>query len=626
MKKTFLLTALLLGTGLAYAQELMTRIPAQANAVATFRTGHFFDLISVDEFNGSVLGKAAFSKSANDPSKPKTVSDLGVDLAADAFYFYTTTDSVGYHCVWLPLKDQAKFESLLGKGNIQRQASSSRLTAADSSTVITWNEKQALVVSPGLRDDFFAIKANAARHGLKILDYQPPVIVDSVSVTDVAATPPDSADLVITVPPPIAADAAKAATEADKAQQKADDLYNNYTKSYAEQENLKKGLALKWAETEASRLFTANGPGITGDPSFSRSLDRDAVASVWVRNLSHVLAPAFSMLGFRNPAASRSSLSGFKTVTGQLYFDNDQIRLVTAMELDKTLADDYKRIYSRKLNKKFLNYVDSDKALGFFSYAVNTEAYLDVFPGLMKRTVPLYLFGEEAEVADLAADIFSTVVDEKSIGKVIKGDALFVVNDIRQREVKYKSYEYEGDDFDAEPVEKTKTEPSPDFLFMFSSDDHRIFDRLLAMGEKKGVLQREGELFKVIKGSDAVDLYLTIRNNIVFVGSSQAQMQDVAKGTIRLKTSARHRSLLSRNAMSFYFGPKTLSQKLATDAWLRDETVLRFNEVLKGMGNVYLRSGGVRKNTVTAELVAENGGSEKNALAYLFRLISAAAK
>ncbi|WP_129714503.1 hypothetical protein [Pedobacter sp. SYP-B3415] len=630
MKKTLLFGALLFACNLLHAQDLLTRIPARSTAVASFRAGNFFNLLSAGEFNDSFIGKAIFDKTKNDPAKPHAISDLGFNLKGEAYYFYQTTDSVSYHCIWLPIEDRSRFEKLFtaDKGRTTRNGNLSKHLAADSSAVLTWNDQRVLVVTPGLQSDFFSDSTKAARYGIKVLNYQPPVMVDSVAVPEIYDGEADSVEavsdpVVVTVPPPVKSGET---TDADAAQKKADELYDTYTKAYAEQENRKKALALSWAEAEAVRLFDFKGAGISGDLSFARSSDNKAVASIWVRNLNDVLAPAFSIFGFRNPLGSRNMISGFKSLTGHLYFEKEKMRLTTAMEMDKEMANNYKRIYSRKLNKKFLRYVDSQQTLGFLSYAVNTQAYLETMPDLFKRTVPFYLFGEQTDFAELISDVFSTILDEKAVGKVIKGDALFVLNNITQREVKYKSYEYDNDDYETAPVEKTRTQPSPEFLFMFSSEDHRIFDRLLMIGERKGVLQKNGNIYQAIKGNDFADLYLLIRDGIVFAGTSPSQLEKIAQGSLRLKPSPKHRALLSKNAMSAFFGPKTISQKLATEAWMKDKTILRFQEVLKGMGDVYFQSNGVRNNIVTAELVAENGADQQNSLKYLFRLIETAAR
>src|SRR3546814_11926467 len=79
----------------------------------------------------------------------------------------------------------------------------------------------------------------------------------------------------------------------------------------------------------------------------------------------------------------------------------------------------------------------------------------------------------EADIA-LGADLVSLLLDEAAIANVAKGDALFVLNGIAEREVPYISYEYD-DDYNYMEVEKIKMETIPDFLLMFSSDDVQIY-------------------------------------------------------------------------------------------------------------------------------------------------------
>src|SRR5690606_27181134 len=119
-------------------------------------------------------------------------------------------------------------------------------------------------------------------------------------------------------------------------------------------------------------------------------------------------------------------------------------------------------------------------ALGFFSFNLSTEAYIKNLPKIMERYYGSFM-PRYSNAISLAATLFDVVLDEKAIGKVFKGDNLFVLNGVTKVDVTYTDYEYD-DDYNYTEVEKTKTETIPQFLWMFSSDDTRIFDKLIQIG------------------------------------------------------------------------------------------------------------------------------------------------
>ncbi len=100
-------------------------------------------------------------------------------------------------------------------------------------------------------------------------------------------------------------------------------------------------------------------------------------------------------------------------------------------------------------------------------------------------------YNEELEIA---SELLSVMMDEKAIAKVVKGDALFLVTDIAQKEYTYKTYEY-NDDYDRKEIERTKKETLPEFLFMMSSEDSYIIQRMLNYGVKKGAIKLNNGIY-----------------------------------------------------------------------------------------------------------------------------------
>src|SRR5690606_5838645 len=108
-------------------------------------------------------------------------------------------------------------------------------------------------------------------------------------------------------------------------------------------------------------------------------------------------------------------------------------------------------------------YINSDRTVGYMAYAINTQAYLEEYPKLFKKLFGEYL-GIGSEGIGLGLDFIALLLDEKAVGDVIQGDALFLLNGISQEEYTYTGYDYD-EDYNAIEVEKKGVHTIPDFLF-----------------------------------------------------------------------------------------------------------------------------------------------------------------
>ncbi|WP_431292331.1 hypothetical protein [Pedobacter sp. P26] len=373
---------------------------------------------------------------------------------------------------------------------------------------------------------------------------------------------------------------------------------------------------------QADQIFNGTYESIETNKSYTTSLDNKAIAELWVSSLQDVynsIAPEFGTYG------KAGLMKGYGSLNAKLFMDNKSFRISTGLEMAQEQADAYKKIMNRKLNKKFLNYVNSEKALGFMSYSIDTKAYLEEFPKLMKQTYGSFLGGKMDEEVELGTDLFSLLLDEEAVSKVIKGDALFVINGLKTKEVTYTTYEYD-DDYKQKEVTKTKNETLPDFLFMFSSEDTRLIEKLIKYGIHKNMVTVENNIYKIQEKKSPIDIYFMIKDRIVFFGNSLSEMQSISNNQYNNKISKLHKDLLSKNNFSFLFNAKNLVGKVPDSEIGGEETAKKFNSTLEKMGNVYMKSNPIKGRLVSADISAEIPNGHENALKYLFSLIENAAK
>jgi len=673
MKKILFAISLFLIYNLANAQDLVKKIPSNAFAVATIKGDNVFKLMFVKDFNESFLGKKLLTETSKSLDKEFTsIEDFGINLNKNMYYFNQLNDSITYNCFLIPLKDATKFEGLINNKNekIRTVNGIKTIVLPDSTSIVKWNENTLYFVTGSIRSTFFADSAKSAKYGIKDIRYQNnyDVLTDSATIltdtTYITTTEPAVEDVAVpvvkekvqkkasikksgkkkalnkktAVKPKKNKKAAKIkAVEAEEASAmdeladgvamavdtaSVDDQYDIYQKERAEQDAKKKQLAFVWMSAQADKIFNSEYESITNNKSYVSSLDDKAIAELWVSSLQDAynsIAPEFGTYG------KAGIMKGYGSLNAKLFMDKTSFRISTGLELAQEQADSYKKIMNRKLNKNFLKYVNSEKAIGFTSYSIDTKAYLEEFPKLLKQTYGSILGGKMDEEIDLGTDLFTLLLDEEAVSNVIKGDALLVVNGLTTKDVTYTTYDYD-DDYNRKEVTKTKKETLPDFLFMFSSEDNRLINKLIKYGINKNYVSVDQNIYKIEEKKSPIDIYFMIKDGIVFFGNSLTEMQNIGNNQYKASISKEHKNLLSKNNFTMLFNSKNMVGKIPDDEMGGKENAEKLNSTLSKMGNLYIKSNPIKGNVVSGEISAEIPNGHENALKYLFSLIENATK
>ncbi|ARS38792.1 hypothetical protein CA265_03485 [Sphingobacteriaceae bacterium GW460-11-11-14-LB5] len=672
MKKILIAIALFLSFNLAKAQDLVKKIPSNAFTVATIKGDNIFKLMFVKDFNESFLGKKLLTETSKSLDKSFTsIEDFGINLEKNMYYFNQLSDSITYNCFLIPIKDAKKFESLIDnkEKKFTQQGDIRTMVLPDSTSIIKWNNNMLYFVTGSISSSFFADSVKSARYGIKDIRFQndDAIAIDSTAVVVDSVATTVSMDEEVPAPPvakvkvqkkPVAKKNTKKTVATKKTGKKktakkskkiaktdpdfeetrefavdtasmtpvhgiVDEQYDAYQQERLEQDAKKKRLAFTWMTAQADQIFNGTYESIENNKSYTASLDNKAIAELWVSSLQDVynaVSPEFGAYG------KAGLMKGYGSLNAKLFMDDKSFRISTGLELAQEQADAYKKIMNRKLNKNFLKYVNSEKALGFMSYSIDTKAYLEEFPKLMKQAYGSFLGAKMDEEIDLGAELISLLLDEEAVSKVVKGDALFVINGLNTKDVTYTTYEYD-DDYKQKEIVKTKKETLPDFLFMFSSEDTRLINKLIKYGVNKNYVSVENNIYKIQEKKSPIDIYFMIKDGIVFFGNSLTEMQGISNNQYNSnKLSKLHKQLLSKNNFSFLFNAKNLVGKVPDSEIGGEETAKKFNSTLEKMGNVYMKSNPIKGRLVSADISAEIPNGHENALKYLFSLIENAAK
>ena len=518
MKKMYSLVLFLCAAQYLNAQNMAIKIPSNANIVGSINTGKLSQLMPVEEWDKTALGKKFKEMRAKDSSlQYNSISDFGLNTNSTLYYFRTEDDSMQYNCFMIPMADASKLDKILGSKELIRLANNVRKsTDEDSSGLYLWDNQQLVYVKAIMKDAYFRNPEVAARHGLSYetprryynyddstastdaaMTNEHPVLTDTVVVTD-AVTAVDTAVIDINTE-------TKAYEEDEKTDTSVTIHYDadEYDFEYYKNLSIKKRLTAATAAKVANELFYTNpATSILSNSQFLKSNNANAVASIWVdkpMDLYTSLIPAY-LLYKTNPMPFENSLPatdlGYKSFSASLLMDEKQMSINSQVEMTDEMAEIQEKITSRKLNKSFYKYINTDSMLGYMTWALDTRAYLEQFPALMERTYGNMGLGIGSDEISLASEFFSLLIDEEAIGNMIKGDAMVMFNGVYSQETTYTDYTYD-DDFKATEVKKTKTETLPQFLMMLSSEENNLMRKLVAYGIKNNTVKTTGAFYEI---------------------------------------------------------------------------------------------------------------------------------
>jgi len=650
------------------AQDLARRIPSNALAVVTVKGDQLTQLMSVEEFNRTFMGVALIDKLSNkNKGGMNSLDQFGLDPKATYYYYNQSNDSVTYNCLLAPVKSAAQIDEaykLHGKKFEQNGELRSHYSK-DSTGITLWNEKMVLFVLATGNSKYFSRPEVRERLGLLAPDFSAPSYADAVADSSVVVTdvdtvaygaPAEAADIVVVEAdsaPQIVIDQPKPKKSAVKSKTKykkkkstkkrsgkkpkkkavvvvpeedyavdstmvaTDSGYDSYTPDsslYKHDDKIKNALAGKWAYAMATASFNKQpDSSILDNKDFVKSVDHKAEMTVWISGAEDLMNAYVPQSIFKGV----NFLKGYGSATAKLYLEDKSIRLSTALTVSNEVAGVFNKLNKRKLNKKFLNYINEDKMIGYMAYAMDSKAYLEEYPKLISKMYGIVLNDE----INMATDLFSLLLDEEAVSKVLKGDAIFVFNGLSQKEVTYTANEYDEDNFETKEVTKTKQETLPDFLFMTSSEDTRLFDKLITYGIKKNVVIGHEKYFELKMPKSPMTVFFAIKDGIIFFGSDAAEMEQIVNNRYTAKVSSRHKKIIGGNNYASYFSAKKLAGKIPVDALAGKEKMDKTNKVLSGMGDIYLKSLPAKGNTFAGEVSMEIPANQKNALKYIMSLL-----
>lgn len=300
-----------------------------------------------------------------------------------------------------------------------------------------------------------------------------------------------------------------------------------------------------------------------------------------------------------------------------LYFDKDKVRLVNNYqhkdsEMQKSISD----VYKGKKNKKLAALIN-DKSVGYYVMNVNGSKYFDMMYGLLKNSGE----SEYQKEMELMMETMKIVLDEEAITKIAPGNGIFVLNELKSKNVEYTDYEYD-ENYNEKEVNKTKDVMVPDFTFAFATENEnywkRIFNVLTSNKAFAKKFSKNGEFYSFKdeknKNSYVEQLFFTVKDGIVYVTTSKDNINPNTQSEISkqwMKDSSKYPLSGRLNIQKLLIGLdkefKSKSERKALD-------LLR-----KNVGEIYFKTE-AKGGSIETEMNYNIKNSSENSLMYFFDL------
>lgn len=301
-----------------------------------------------------------------------------------------------------------------------------------------------------------------------------------------------------------------------------------------------------------------------------------------------------------------------------LYFDEDKVRLVNNYqhkdsETQKNISD----VYKGKKNKKLAALIN-DKSIAYYVMNVNGSKYFDMMYGMLKNSGD----SEYQKEAELVIETMKIVLDEEAISKIAPGNGIFVLNELKSKNVEYTDYDYD-ENYNEKEVKKTKDVMVPDFTFAFATENEnywkRVFNVLTSNKAFAKNFSKSGEFYafkdEKNKNTYVEQLFFTVQDGIVYVTTSKDNINTNNQSEISkqwMKDSSKY-PLSGRLNIQKLLGGLDKEFKSKSEKGTLD--ILR-----KNAGEVYFKTES-KGGSIQTEMNYNIKSNSENSLMYFFDLI-----
>ena len=660
MKKAILFTSFCLTAMFVSAQDLISKIPSNASAVVALKGKNFTELVTTTEFENSKLGNLFFKElTKKTDGKVTNLESLGVDIEQNFYYFLQNEEGSLTHTFLVPLKNKENIVALLPKRTQERvdaDGNISYFTDLYDAAVTMWNNETLIMViyqEANTYDDYgyddfygyddYTITEEAADAVEATEDGMDDVIADVVE--DAAEAVVVEEEIVVEKIEDDEEYIEETIIESTESEYDENGYYNDdyYNEDYykkqeerrlereAKQEERRKENLVTVVEKAKSILTGTYAQGnILSNRDYVSSIGSDKEeASFWLNDFGNLYMEAMPALfggtSSNNPYKifNFSRLYGGMSLTAKLNFEADKASVITLYKMNDEMASFNREMYNGKMNSNFYKYFNEDQMQGYFSINASTEGILKAYPKMIDAMFTGVEKDHLEDLVPIATRLVSLLLDEEAIAKMVRGDMLFVMNGIEQKEVTYTTYEYD-ENYESTEVTKTKMETIPNFLFMVTSEEKEIFDRLMRIGTNEGVVTFENGFYQVNIPDVPFSLSMLFKGNTLLIGNSAKDIMAISNGSFNAKVSSKHKKRIAKNSGSIYINGKNMTKSIPTDM-VPEVYKEKVNYIATNVEDMEFKVGKIKGNVLQSEFILNTPKDQghKNSLAYFIHMIDA---
>ncbi len=604
LKKIMMVLCCYLFLQTSYGIDLQSKIPKTAQYVFTIHGQNILNKMSLEEMGKLSIMNAPFM---GDSIKMR-IGEFGLNLNATFYFYVEMTDSILYFTYLFPISDVKQFESVIArKGEIKKDAKGNNYVETSSTNLTTWTKDYgAFIIEMVVSEYFTKVPDTYKRYGYKVeevIDYSNNVMEDAAVDT--------------------------LATESLEDSLGNDAVDYNYTNTYDDwsiKQKYRDTIGMIWAKQKAIQLFSLPfSESISTNVKFVESQDKTAEGIFWFGSSNSVLSSL--MYSMNTPSSLMlKSMVGSALFSDKNYFvasihcNEKDIKVDVTSTMDPRLTKNYEKMVNAKLNKNFSKYIPSENLLGYYSFAYNTQAVMEETPKLMMPYLDMIPYAKN--ISSDIIDLYALMIDEEAIGKLFKGDGIFAVTNLVTTEVPYSTYEYDSL-YNYTEIKKMKNETFPEFVFMYSTEDVIMTEKILGMFYKTGlcVKKEEGYYESSLYSGSPFKLYLLQKEGIVFICNTQQQLEIILKGKVEKGLSKEHLKRLKVNTANVFVDIKKILERFPN----MTEENRKMDMLTYGRKNVEILNFTQSKpkgNTIKSEMVLNIPKGNDNSVKYLFNMIN----
>lgn len=623
--------ALSLSTASYAQQDLIKTIPADVNFFAAINSPTIIQQSSSERINQLLEELGIYKEIRQNGIAVKDINDLDIDFKRNAYVYQSSNDSTYYVGVRLPLKKDHQLENNVFKSlyMLPEIHGYKHGISTDKTIHFAWNSDNVLILTGGIENSFFNNDSQAAKkYGIEKIEYEYPGPVETV--TEVPSEMDAIADTSETIwqyydfeasdtIPPAAINVEGSFADVKKQSDKPKpSLFERNKIIRQKNEQIKKELFRTWID-QAFVSFLAPKENASKVKYLNQYDKKKTLVHFWAKDLTPIYIKALG-LAPRDLISYGSNLSEFINVYNNLVLDilqdENSLKLHFSTGVSKAVAEIIKPIYNQKMNSKFARYIPENH-LGYFSTNLNTEAYLKSIPKFMQYAYGSFDFWKVGETMDIVGTTLEIALDEKALSKVIGGDQIVFINDLKKVQKEYIDYQYDEETFEYNQIKKTKDDYIPTFLWMFSSEDQRIFKKLLDLGMKENKVVLDQGLYTIQEHAKSEVFYSLFKDDMIFVSNDKDQLMSIKNNTFKASRDSKIKKQIFGNtisAVTHLTQIPTAMEKMGIPLYKKWGDIIGD---LGKYGDLSLTSKGFKNSRIEAEVSVEFPNDQKNAIQYI---------